>query len=167
MAFYSPSFILGSQAAFVENAWPRDSLLAGWDLRMGALDAPPPGSPDVGRTRPRCKVTYRLLGGTSAPQSALSGSVRVSRRGDRVGLGESNLLPVAIAVQHPRQDGRQLEHQLQRLCRKAGLPAAVTPHSRRHSYATENLALGAALRNEQDALGHSDPWDHTAIRPKP
>ncbi len=47
--------------------------------------------------------------------------------------------------------------QLRRLCRTAGLPAAVTPHSLRHSYATESLALGAALQDVQDALGHSDP----------
>jgi site-specific recombinase XerD len=33
----------------------------------------------------------------------------------------------------------------------------VTPHSLRHSYATESLRLGAALQDVQDALGHADP----------
>ena len=47
--------------------------------------------------------------------------------------------------------------QIDRLCRKAGLPAGVTPHSLRHSYATESLRLGAALQDVQDALGHADP----------
>ena len=47
--------------------------------------------------------------------------------------------------------------QLGRLCRSAGLPAGVTPHSLRHSYATESLRLGAALQDVQDALGHADP----------
>jgi site-specific recombinase XerD len=47
--------------------------------------------------------------------------------------------------------------QLGRLCKKAGLPAGVTPHSLRHSYATEALRLGAALQDVQDALGHADP----------
>lgn len=47
--------------------------------------------------------------------------------------------------------------QLGRLCRAAGLPAGVTPHSLRHSYATESLRLGAALQDVQDALGHADP----------
>jgi len=47
--------------------------------------------------------------------------------------------------------------QLGRLCRDAGLPAGVTPHSLRHSYATESLRLGAALQDVQDALGHADP----------
>ena len=54
--------------------------------------------------------------------------------------------------------GYQLAYeQLGRLCRDAGLPAGVTPHSLRHSYATESLRLGAALQDVQDALGHADP----------
>ena len=44
-----------------------------------------------------------------------------------------------------------------RLCRRAALPAGVSPHSLRHSYATEALRLGAALQEVQDALGHADP----------
>jgi integrase/recombinase XerD len=47
--------------------------------------------------------------------------------------------------------------QLGRLCKAAGLPQGVTPHSLRHSYATEALRLGAALQEVQDALGHADP----------
>jgi integrase/recombinase XerD len=46
--------------------------------------------------------------------------------------------------------------QLLRLCRTAGLPAGITPHSLRHSYATEALKL-AALQDVQDAMGHADP----------
>ncbi|WP_432531161.1 tyrosine-type recombinase/integrase [Kineococcus auxinigenes] len=49
------------------------------------------------------------------------------------------------------------KQQFDRLCRTAGLPAGVTPHSLRHSYATENLRLGAALQDVQDAMGHADP----------
>ena len=47
--------------------------------------------------------------------------------------------------------------QLRRLCAAAALPAGVSPHSLRHSYATEALRLGAALQDVQDALGHTDP----------
>lgn len=52
---------------------------------------------------------------------------------------------------------RSAHEQLARLCRAAGLPYGVTPHSLRHSYATESLHLGAALQDVQDALGHADP----------
>ena len=52
---------------------------------------------------------------------------------------------------------RSAHRHLGRLCKAAGLPAGVTPHSLRHSFATESLRLGAALQDVQDALGHADP----------
>src|SRR3954468_17601665 len=56
-----------------------------------------------------------------------------------------------------RYSYKTANEQIGRLCRKAGLPAGVTPHSLRHSYATESLRLGAALQDVQDPLGHADP----------
>jgi integrase/recombinase XerD len=67
--------------------------------------------------------------------------------------------------------------QIRRLARAAGIPAAdrITPHSLRHSFATEALTLGAPLQDVQDALGHADPrttrrYDrnrHTSTAPPP
>jgi site-specific recombinase XerD len=66
--------------------------------------------------------------------------------------------PIFTAATGVGRYGYQLAYeQLGRLCRAAGLPAGVSPHSLRHSYATESLRLGAALQDVQDALGHADP----------
>ena len=58
-----------------------------------------------------------------------------------------------------RLDRAYIGRLVQRLARRAKIPAAdqLSPHSLRHTFATDSLDAGVSLRDLQDAMGHADP----------
>jgi site-specific recombinase XerD len=63
--------------------------------------------------------------------------------------------PLFINKSRRRLSGRSIWFAMKRYLREAGLPADLSPHKLRHSFATHLLDNGADLRSVQSLLGHA------------
>lgn len=114
----------------------------------------------------RSHQTLRLLGKGSKERivplyNKAFGSLDIYVRQARLALlekahcSQSDTNRLFISDRGRPMDAAALRRRFDLLVRKAGLPAGITPHTMRHTYATELLEGGADLRSVQELLGHS------------
>jgi site-specific recombinase XerD len=107
----------------------------------------------------------RVLGKGRKERIGLLGRPAIAALGAYLDAGRPELLargrepgpePEAIFLNHVGLPlgVRGLRFRIDRLCRAAGLPEGVSPHTLRHSFATHLLDGGADLRIVQELLGH-------------
>lgn len=141
-------------AAIVETAYA-----AG--LRISELAAADLGALDLRRGE------LRVLGKGRKERIGLLGRPAIAALETWIGDGRGVVLakrrdvgPLPTAVFLNADGGpmgvRGLRYRLDRLIRAAGLPAGVSPHTLRHSFATHLLDGGADLRVVQELLGHEN-----------
>jgi integrase/recombinase XerD len=63
---------------------------------------------------------------------------------------------IGLLDENVRLTARSVQNIVKKYVRQANLPVAATPHTLRHSMATDLLQRGADLRSVQELLGHKN-----------
>lgn len=65
-------------------------------------------------------------------------------------------MPLFLSLRNHRMNVRGVERLVQKYAKIAGITKSVSPHTLRHTFATDLLIAGADIRSVQSLLGHSN-----------
>lgn len=94
-----------------------------------------------------------------SPRAAEAITTYLDSRGDSLPalfLNHSRNNTTSTSGDYRRLTTRSIQRLISKYARLAGITKKVTPHTMRHSYATDLLMNGADIRSVQTLLGHSD-----------
>jgi integrase/recombinase XerD len=72
-------------------------------------------------------------------------------------FGQPHSLPLFTTATGRSWHRSEAFRTVQRLARRAGIKGQISPHSLRHTFATNALDFGTPLHALQDSMGHADP----------
>lgn len=99
--------------------------------------------------------TVRLIGKGSRERIVPVGTIALEAIEEYRQLAKVTSGPLFINKSRDRLSATAIWQMLKKYLRDAGLPATLSPHSLRHSFATHLLDHGADLRSVQSLLGHA------------
>ena len=99
--------------------------------------------------------TVRVIGKGSRERIIPVGSIALKAIAAYRQLAKVTNGPLFLNKSRGRLSGSAIWQMLKKYLRDAGLPASLSPHALRHSFATHLLDRGADLRSVQSLLGHA------------
>ena len=122
---------------------------------MGLNDADIDAAAGVFRVRGKGKRERLCMLGKPAARALAAYLARRDRLGLRQPEAAAAPQPLFVNVGGTRLTTRSVQRSFAQYVAFAGLPAEVTPHKLRHSFASHLLNAGADLRSVQELLGHA------------